>query len=383
MDPTITVRDRRRGNGTTAYCVRIRTRTTETTRTFTTRRARDTFMKRARHLGIDEALRVLALCPEPVEPTLGEWADHCYRERDLTEGTARNYRAYRVELGKLAHYPITTISRDDVTRWTQALTRSGNSPKTVANKHGWLASIFADAVTAGHVTINPAEGTRLPKKHRREMLCLTPAQVGQLADMITPHYRSLVLFLATTGLRFGEATALAPEDVDGDTIRVVKAWRRSRSGGWEVGPPKTRRSVRSVALTPQVADLLNQGRGRAFIFETPSGRPVRHATFTERHWTPTLALLRGEPLPAGSRADAVLRAREPASPAWSVKPRIHDLRHTAASWWLAAGTDIHVVRDQLGHESITTTLDTYGHLLPGARDEARARMAAFTAGLGL
>lgn len=195
------------------------------------------------------------------------------------------------------------------------------------------------------------------------------------------HARQLILFLATTGLRFGEATALTPSDIAGDTIRVSKSWRRSRQGGWEIGPPKTRRSIRSVALTPYVATLLDLDPGRAFVFQTSTGNRVRHAGFTERHWRPTMTLLRGEQLPAGTRADKALRGRTPLDPGWTVTPRIHDLRHTAASWWLAAGTELHIVRDQLGHESITTTIDTYGHLMPGARDVARDRMAAFTAGL--
>jgi len=53
-------------------------------------------------------------------------------------------------------------------------------------------------------------------------------------------------------------------------------------------------------------------------------------------------------------------------------PRIHDLRHSHASWLLEDGNGIDVVQRRLGHEKITTTVDTYGHISE-ARMEAAAR----------
>ena len=56
--------------------------------------------------------------------------------------------------------------------------------------------------------------------------------------------------------------------------------------------------------------------------------------------------------------------------------RFHDLRHTFASWLIAAGESLPYVRDQLGHHSIGITVDTYGHLIPGANRGAVNRLAA-------
>ena len=75
------------------------------------------------------------------------------------------------------------------------------------------------------------------------------------------------------------------------------------------------------------------------------------------------SLLKGvEPLPKGRALD--------------VRPRIHDLRHTAASWMIAAGLDLVTVQYMLGHESVTTTADLYGHLLPERRKAAADAMSA-------
>lgn len=54
----------------------------------------------------------------------------------------------------------------------------------------------------------------------------------------------------------------------------------------------------------------------------------------------------------------------------------HELRHSAASILLAQGVPLHVVSEMLGHSSIRSTKDVYGHLVAGEKREASAQMAA-------
>ena len=77
------------------------------------------------------------------------------------------------------------------------------------------------------------------------------------------------------------------------------------------------------------------------IFLTASGGPVRHANFLTNVW-----------------AKACKRA------GLDPRPRIHDTRHSHASWLISDGQSLEAVQDQLGHESILTTRGTYGHLQP-------------------
>lgn len=56
--------------------------------------------------------------------------------------------------------------------------------------------------------------------------------------------------------------------------------------------------------------------------------------------------------------------------------RLHDTRHTAATLMLSAGVPVKVVSEMLGHASITITLDTYAHVLPGMGEEAGAALSA-------
>jgi integrase len=61
---------------------------------------------------------------------------------------------------------------------------------------------------------------------------------------------------------------------------------------------------------------------------------------------------------------------------------LHEPRHTCASVLIAAGVNARAIMEIMGHASITTTFDRYGHLMPGGRDEARARVDAYLAAAG-
>ncbi len=61
------------------------------------------------------------------------------------------------------------------------------------------------------------------------------------------------------------------------------------------------------------------------------------------------------------------RMRWPLNPPLGKVVRIHDARHTCASWLLASGIPINYVQAHLGHESIKTTVDRYGHIMPAKR----------------
>ena len=107
------------------------------------------------------------------------------------------------------------------------------------------------------------------------------------------------------------------------------------------------------------------------MFTAPRGGPVLHRTFWSRVWVPAVSDHQCQPHrdKSGPVVDCpdCWEGLEP-------RPRIHDLRHTHASTLLGAGVPIHIVQLRLGHESIKTTVDTYGHLLPDA--QAMAASAA-------
>jgi site-specific recombinase XerD len=56
---------------------------------------------------------------------------------------------------------------------------------------------------------------------------------------------------------------------------------------------------------------------------------------------------------------------------------LHEARHTFASHMIAAGTKIKSITEIMGHASVTISIDRYGHVMPGGRDEVVERMDAY------
>ena len=163
----------------------------------------------------------------------------------------------------------------------------------------------------------------------------------------------MVLTAAYTGLRPGETAGLRIESVDLLRRSIIVSGTISEvRGKVHFGPPKTKRSARTVAISRSLAQEIGTHIGHyaspaGWIFPSPNGQPLRRTNFRRRIWLPAIAAAGFEPL------------------------RFHDLRHTHAAVLIAQGEHPKVISERLGHSSITVTLDVYGHLMPGM-DEAVA-----------
>lgn len=230
------------------------------------------------------------------------------------------------------------------------------SPTTVRRLLAQVGSVMASAMDEGLVTRNPFRGHRLARRDRdkhSEMVVLGQGEWAILeAALPEGVYRDLCAVLIGTGLRWGEATALAVGHVDLFTspprLHVTRAWQDDGAGGHQIGTPKSVRSRRTVAFGDAVFDALLPhvaGKGSdEFVFTTPAGAPLRHANFYHRIWRPAL--------------------EKAARNGLERRPRIHDLRHSHVSMLIAEGRPVPEISRRLGHESVTTTIDRYGHILP-------------------
>ena len=320
-------------------------------------------------------------------PTVVEYAGrHVANLTGVTEGTRTTYRAYIVA-DLEPHFGdrlITGVTAESVSDWLNWLERERKlGGKSIRNRHALLSATMGDAVAEGLVTANPCKGKRLPRTLGKEMVFLTRAEFGALFDAVPEHFKPFVLTLVATGTRFGEATALTVGDVDLDThsIRIRQAWKATGTGQRVLGVPKSRKSVRTVAMPTQVSATLQpliDGRPpSAFLFTGTTGGPIRQATFWKNVWQPAVVTLGGDTAetmknPITGRYELKVIERGPGK-----HPRVHDLRHTYASWAMQSNVPLPVLQRQLGHESITTTVDTYGHLARSDFDALAATTAAF------
>lgn len=297
----------------------------------------------------------------PDTPTFATWATHHLEH--LTGVSDRTRDDYRRQVDQhmstLADQPLPDITRDTIRRWV--LHRQPHiSGKTLKNLHGLLHGILGSAVEAGHLTANPASGVRLPRAddhQRQEVAFLTEAEFWQIADELPDYWRPFFIVLVGTGIRLGELMALDVGDILLDrrpaVARITKSLRYTRGKGFEIGPTKTRRSRRTVSLDPTAVDALaphlTRPAGDRLVVQ-PNGKPMYPTNLYARVWRP-----------------AVKAAQEKGL---TKSPRIHDLRHSHASWLIAQGLPMTVVQARLGHESIVTTVDRYSHLLPDLHQQA-------------
>lgn len=371
-------------DGTVTFRVRFRHQGESTSITFrgpepdAKRRARE-FAGMLHAVGSAEALAWERRNDEPQTtgtPTLDEWAETYIAGRTgITDGTRHGYRrdwalGYGPLIGQLH---LDELRRDHIADALNHLTTKGGrkhtgySDKSIANKHGLLASMLKEAVAENVIRTNPCARIKLPRRTSHEdaeMVLLSQADFEAFLTHVRDHYKPLVVTLFGTGIRWGEAEALQVRDVDLEaaTVRITKAakWDTSKAERI-VGPTKTALSHRTVTLPHFVADTLEPlmvGRPRsARLFVAPRGGPLRHKAFWQEAWVPACT--------SAGLTDP--------------RPKPHDARHTHASWLIAAGVPLPVIQRRLGHSSIKITVDTYGHLSPDIqRAAADAADAVFS-----
>ena len=302
------------------------------------------------------------LDPRLAQRAFREWADEWLaglhvkpKTRLAYESSLRNH-----VLPVFEHRPVASITYRDCKRFVDDLANGGLAPGTVGEARKILRLVLREALRADAIRRNPADGIRIPRGERQEMQFLTAEEVFALADEVAnpprprsqplrtfPQYGLLVRFAAFTGLRAGEIGGLRIGRVNPlhRWIEVAESAEEIR-GELVYGPPKTY-ARRRVELPGRLADELAEhvasrgGDPDAFVFTAPDGGPLRHTNFYARHFKPAVG-------------------RSGVHPA----TRFHDLRHTAAALMIAEGAHLLVVKERLGHSTITVTADRYGHLFP-------------------
>jgi len=307
--------------------------------------------------------------------TVGEWAARWLAGQAHVKpsthqryaGILRNQVLPRWESTKLS-----SVSHAEVQDWVTSLSRS-HSPATVQKVHRVLSLILDLAVKDGRLARNVAQGVNLPPVTKHEHRYLNHDQVDDLAQATgypadpSKHssydtrnnemYRLVVLFLAYTGVRFGEMAALRVARLDLARHRAVVAESVTpvQGQGLVWGTPKTHQR-RDVPIPPflsaELAVLIRDKEPDDLVFGgIRNGQPLRVSTFR------------------GSFSVAAAAIGVP-----DLHP--HQLRHTAASLAIASGADVKVVQQMLGHASAAMTLDTYGHLFEDRLDEVGTAMDA-------
>ncbi len=304
-------------------------------------------------------------------PNFETYADRWLKDYARIECKASTAHGYE---GVLAQYlrprfgkkRLDEIKRDDVKELITDLIGKELSRNTIRNALCVIRGLFNYAIEDGLLESNPAARlgrfTRAARTTETKGVALTTKEVQQFlqaAREICPEYYPLFLMAVRAGLRRGELVALQWGDLQfgGDAdhsdrfILVQHNYVRR-----EYTTTKSKKA-RRVDLSRELRDVLVQLRDKRLleaylkgkndisdelVFRSPEGTILDPDNLYHRMFLPVLAK-------AGIR-----------------KIRLHDLRHTFGSLLLQNGASIVYVKEQMGHSSIQVTVDTYGHLIPGA-----------------
>jgi integrase len=198
---------------------------------------------------------------------------------------------------------------------------------------------------------------------------LAPDDVGKFlaAARKAPFpYYELFYTMLFTGLRRSEALALTWGSLDLNVcvLSVTQALHKVTGGGFVIRVPKTRMSRRQVDIPPSLALLLRDYRVKVEGQRLLLGTALKDSDFIFAH-------LDGSPLEPSTVTHTFGKVVRGVG---IENLRLHDLRHSYASFMLAAGVNVKAISQSMGHSSISITLDTYAHLLPGAGRTAAERL---------
>lgn len=312
--------------------------------TFTQKRAAE----KAATIAEDAARKLGWRDPDAANMLWADWVTAWWPTRAVEPGTLKVDRSrLNARLApRWADVPLVDITRQDVRAWIADLQRSKLAPATVQRCVSLLSASLAAAVDAEIITTNVASRIKVVQGEIDPERYLTRPEFAAIAAALTdPFDEALASLLVGTGMRWGEAIGLMIPRIDfgRGRIQVAETWddRMQR-----VKPYPKGRRIRRVPLVPWVAAHIEpvvDGRATGHLWERRGRLPDYH-NWRARIWVPALKV-----------ADVG-------------HVRIHDLRHTYASWLIQDGVPLAEVGALLGHMSPVTT-QRYAHLQDDRSDD--------------
>lgn len=282
------------------------------------------------------------------EMTWAEWSETWRSQRRVEASTAHedDKRITYHVMPRWGHVKLADITRADVKAWAADLLKEHEAggekrkpvAKSTANKIiSILSKSLSDAEDSEVIEYNPARGVRYEEGDTAPERYLEKDEFRRVVEKLSPRYALDAKFLVYTGMRWGEAVIFANPfyaakrlDRKKSEVRVREVWDDKTDQIKAYPKGKKRRTV------PVPPKLLAEIPTRGAFFLSPQGKWPNLNNFHR----------------------ALGRAAELAG----VEPfRVHDLRHTYATWLLEDGFSLEEVRVLLGHKSVLTT-QRYAHL---------------------
>jgi integrase len=301
---------------------------------------------------------------ETVREFMQRWLD-TYASTNVTLRTLHGYRGYvkRYLDPTIGAVALQSLTPRHIQGVYAGMLGKGLSNTTVVQLHRILRETLSHAVKWGILTRNPADATSPPKVQHKEIEMWDVDTVRRFMDGVKEsRFGDLYPLAILTGLRLSELCGLKWEHVDlvRSSLSVVRTLQRITGYGLVEGQPKTQKSRRSIALSPQAVDLLHAIRGQQMEQQLAAGPLWQNSGYV-------FTQIDGSPIaPDMISKDFCAFVRKAGLPHLT----FHGLRHAHATLLLTAGVHLKIVSERLGHSNIAITADTYSHVLPGLQEQA-------------
>jgi integrase len=307
----------------------------------------------------------------PDKQTVGEFLDKWLKaqERQWSPKTARTYSDLvalhlKPELGHISIQKLDTPTvQFFLNRKAEAL-----APKTVKHLRDTLRAALNVAIEWQLISKNAASKARGPKDREPSLRVLSREEARQFLNSLHGHRDGpMFRLMLSLGLRKGEMLGLMLSDLalDAETPSVhIRRTLQAVGGKIVVGPPKSRSSVRRLPLSPAMAAVLRvhlQNRARLKAKNAECWQETEHV-FVTSHGTPIY------PRNVNRKLAATLKI------AGIPHLRVHDLRHSAATFAVADSVPGIYVQEMLGHSNISTTMNVYAKVMSATLEHATSTL---------
>ncbi|WP_270748690.1 tyrosine-type recombinase/integrase [Streptococcus halitosis] len=236
------------------------------------------------------------------------------------------------------------------------------SPNTINKIIVLLKKILDVGLRKGYYKEHPVGLLKKLPIEKRKMQFWTVKEFKHFLSLFKDDEYNLELLFTVlffTGLRLGEALALTWKDIEffTSTIHVSKSMYVNK-GEEHISSTKTKSGTRRIIINKKLIETLEEWK------KEQTERLREFSTDTEK-----LQVFQDSPITLTKNSIEKQYKKILARDSSLKKIRIHDFRHSHASLLINQGEDYLIVKERLGHASITTTIDTYSHLYPSKQKD--------------
>ncbi len=303
---------------------------------------------------VKERLAVCKIIPQTAmvssAMTLNQWFDEWEKSyNQIKQSTKTTYNSYYKRIkNSIGKVQLKRLNPDILQNWINEQNKE-LAPRTVRAVYAMLKQCLSAAKDKKLIT-DCYSGVKLPKIPKNDVAVLSPEQQKRLENVILKSDKESdigVLICLYTGIRIGELCALKWENIDFDKsmlyIRSTLYRVKNRNGKKKTlvidTPPKSPSAVRDIPVPAFLYEKLYAMKKNCGYVINREGNFIETAVYSRRF--KKLLELAGIP-----------------------EVKFHTTRHTFATRALEVGMDVRTLSELLGHASVSTTLNLYGHSLP-------------------